>query len=813
MIFKLFKIILFYLISAAALSQFGDELNSSMSPAYNCNDQITQECPPFLNERTEYLTDRGFWDSRTPAQRCLEREEFRPISQLFAVSARELDSSLHDHSATYNGGILAAYGSSCFEGRRGEITDLTQRFELINERCTNNSGLPQSCSAVTEAAMAHEIEPNVRVADNYLSHLKLRSAQEEALRSINSIGSLLGESTAMDIECSSVGYSQTQQLCQTLKTDQCQLRAQATEARAGHLSFTKEVLKSYRAIELEKHQLMSDSSGIQGMALASRQEEVRENMDRYQELDDHLNDLMARVPWITGEAFKEHLNFNSRAFNRLFDDDNETEFNRLVEQGFDAQMRSNRDNLTSQVRDYTVAANCLRGSGNCEEDDFRETLALTPNVDLENINLASPHKSQLAFAQCMNQDAMERDDRTGLVSSIVIGTGLTVASIFVPPLGIARAVQFGNAAIRAGQGIRTAASLAGRNLNRAPMSFGFLMGDAAYLGAGVADAVGVCAEGERNDIEFENSAVPLESAPRCTDEGIRLQTRYQNIPSGCAASVMFAGLEAAPFGALGIRRFNELRRLRIQNTRLDIPLNSPLAGARRNEFFDQHVLDHYQPQSAQQIQETIEGHLQVSFNRNLETISNITPNDMTTRITSFRQRGATLGISEDEINNAVEALVAFRNGGAEPPLWAVAIFSRRATDKHFRSFDGIGWRTGRDTSFFPEGVNEQDLFNLPARSLRASPEQRGLPGGSIAYDSEINGNQYRVVVCRSASGCRDIDGSGGSVGENDIISAFPVCGDDIFQALAPHNYLTELINSRTVQASQAPNLLRTGCRN
>lgn len=808
-----------FLLSQFSLANISEEVNESVSPQYTCGGYENNFCPPFLEERIEYLSDTGFWDTQSPAQRCLAKEEFQPIQQFFDVNARELDAALHDSHLGYNGGSLANYGANCFEGRRGEIQDLADRFQSISENCRGRDIRNGTCDRSAIRSMSRELEPNIKVADNYLSHLKLRSAQEEALRSLNSIGSLLGESSPMPYECSNVAYPQTLELCRAIKSDHCGLKAQAAEARTQHLEFTKSVLKSYRAIELEKRELLRTRPGV----TLESQEEYRQAINEYQELDTHLEQLLARAPWVTGEAFKDQLNMNSRQFNRLFEDGNEEEFNRLVQEGFDAQMRANRENLLEQMRDYTKSANCLRGSEECDEDDFNQTLSLTPPIDLDRLDL--PNKNHLSFAQCMHEDALERDDRNGLITSIAVGAGLTVASIFVPPLGIARAVQFGAAAMRANTGVRFAAGYAARNLTRAPASLAVVLGDSAFVATGMADAAQTCSAGSDDQVQFDLHAQPLSGSPQCENESNSLQARFQHIPSGCASALLFAGLDATPFAAFGVRRFQELRRIRLTDAEIGIPHGSPLSGARRNETFDQHVLSHHRSMSPAETDRLLRADLEQQTEAMINGITNLRERefrDMINGLGNVKDQNGARIFSDSEVDTIEAALRELRENGTEPPFWMIAAARKNYLIRHFPQIQDIGYRDTR-TSFFPEGVTEADVLALPPDRITMSTDQGALrlnnetglrpENGTIAYEAvSPEGNQYLVVICRRANGCSDnttVSGPNGesipvNLNENEILSVFPTCGPGVTRYQRPMNLWASIVSSRAETVADIP---------
>jgi hypothetical protein len=516
-------------------------LQNATSFQYNCETGAPDQCPEYLSERLYNFTGHRMLQS-DPYERCMRRDEFNQGNVFDNLIPGLVDSSFHDNDLLHNGGQTRDFGEGCIKryGNDQEGFDFVESkvIELV-ERCeTGNPSFTPSCLQNVPILRKSYNTQTIAVADNYLSHLKLRTGIEESLRSVSLIDMMYGENVLENQDCSEMPYPQSYQVCVNKKLNTCQETAFATQMKSDQLDLTKNTLKKLRELKFNGRLIKREINDTSHFNNSS--EELQKINDLFKQLDalDEQEALYtAQAPWIEAPEFKKYRN----RINESFDAENEVEFNRLTDEALKLQMLANRDVINTQVNEYKVAALCLRGVGRCKRNDTDSIIRKAPRINLENLDI--PHKNTLDFAQCLEDEAINVNFNENLITEIAIGAGLTIASIVIPPLGIARVAQLGGRVVT---GATRVAKL--RAASAVAASAGVFTGDLYYASESFQDAINQCSITSESSIEFDDSVIPTSSV-NCARENHGLRARAQNLPTSCVSSVLFASLDAIPFAS------------------------------------------------------------------------------------------------------------------------------------------------------------------------------------------------------------------------------------------------------------------------
>lgn len=528
-------------VAPAHSTEINEIIRNATTFQYNCEIGAPDQCPEYLSERLSNFTRHRLLQS-DPYERCMRRPEFNQEEIFEGVIPGLADSAFHDNDFLFNGGEIKDFGEGCIKryGNDQEGYDFVEATvsELILRCEAGNPSFTPSCLQNVPILRKSYNTQTVAVADNYLSHLKLRTGIEESLRSASLIDQMYEEETLKDQECSSMPYPQSSQLCSLKKQNTCQETAFAQKMKADQLELTKNTLKKLREIKFNDRLIkreINDSTRFNNTR--EELEHINNLMDELDALDEQKALYTAQAPWIEAPEFKK---FRGRLKNSM-DSQDEDEFKQLVDEALKAQMLANRDTLNNQINEFKAAGLCLRGVGECDREDTDQIIKKAPQIDLQNLDV--PHKETLQFAQCLEDEAVNVNFNENLITEIAIGAGLTIASIAIPPLGIARVAQLGGRVVTGATRVarlRAASSVAA--------TAGVFTGDLYYASESFQEAINQCSATAGANIEFDDSIIPTSSI-NCEREKQGLNARAQNLPNSCVSSVLFASIDAIPFAS------------------------------------------------------------------------------------------------------------------------------------------------------------------------------------------------------------------------------------------------------------------------
>lgn len=357
---------------------------------------------------------------------------------------------------------------------------------------------------------------SVLVADNYLAQLRLRTGSEESLRSMAMLDHMVGREPIEEVDCEQMAHAQTQELCGSLKEDRCEIKSNAMKTKASMLELTKKTLLKLRELNLKKSMHQTGRGGTE------KRRKLNAEMEVYREM----------IPWAKGDEFKQIMPELTKAL----ENSNEANFDKLIEQGFDAQMRANRELMASKFKNFQHGKDCLLETEVCKEPDLTEILKDAPYPDLSNL----PHKEHFEFLRCLETQAIESDSNDELAGHIALNVGLTVASLAFPPLGVTRLAHIGVMASRAGGLARLAGA-------------GVLNGvDRLYALDAFMDAYGSC-KADHREVKF-HQPLPTGAQVQCEQEKSHLAASLNFAPSNCMQEIIFASVDLIPFAAFASRQ-------------------------------------------------------------------------------------------------------------------------------------------------------------------------------------------------------------------------------------------------------------------
>lgn len=536
--------LLFSLTSSA--EEIPGVLSFSTAPVFRCGDHSANSCPEYLSERLSNLTEYRM-GMRSPYQRCEDKEEFNTQEIFKGLISTELDREFFDHDILSAGSDLRSYtseetgsGLACFRrqdvGREG--LELYEAFMADAYARCETAPNPDFCRKQYKTTEVSQNTRSIMVADNYLSHLKLRTGLEESMRSMNLIGQMYDEEGLSGLNCDETPYPVSGRLCHTLKADTCQTKQTAKTTLEQKQHHTKLTMMKLRELQLEIDGAMETLEQYQDPLLGIRhKEDIDIARQKIQAANAKMTLYKTNAPWVEGEEFKK---FQER-MNQAFESGNEEEFERLSNEALKTQMLANRENLLKQANDFQKAAFCLRGAEDCDREDTDKIIATTPKLNLDELDI--PNRDLFKFTQCLEEEAVHVNFNENLVGEIILGAGLTIASFVVPPLGIARVAQLGTQVVRGASGISRL-----RGAGGLVATAGVAAADVMFAAQSFEEAVNQCSSESTEVVSFNESASPIGEVS-CQRETGAVSARVSHIPNSCMSSILFASLDAIPFAA------------------------------------------------------------------------------------------------------------------------------------------------------------------------------------------------------------------------------------------------------------------------
>ncbi len=286
--------------------------------------------------------------------------------------------------------------------------------------------------------------------------------------------------------------------------------------------------------------------------------------------------LYRLYPWIEGKAFK--ANFDE---SKLGDDAH-------IEKAIRAQHVATKNKLKERLSGHKKLSSCLEGKSNgCE--NFKDELATLVKAPI--LGGKDSHASLIAGSYQHQQSCMQAQYETkktgdSLVSDLVVGSGVTIATMGLGSIVVGSGVVFKGTAIGA-------ASVRNVNLAKNAARAALITLNASMIGLGIKDAAKTC-QSELSKLEIyaklKGQVEPSRICPEIgSDPHYQLMADYK----ACLISAAFVGLDFLPIKGRAI--VDKFRRKPVKPTHeMTLARHPDLNGPRKKgELEGKELEDHY----------------------------------------------------------------------------------------------------------------------------------------------------------------------------------------------------------------------------
>lgn len=360
----------------------------------------------------------------------------------------------------------------------------------------------------------------VTMGYDYLNRLKKSTGQfAEEVKRLNSI---LGEPVETGLPCSDFSMPHDSLICQDIKKEKCK---SINELAFYTNTLYENAIEPIVALKKTHAQLFEKFSKTRTMRRPENQEALKD-------ITNKIKSIEAQFPILKGKMLASFMS-------------SETEGGRVpsrnkIESAVKAQLQENRANVVKKLNENIDMNNCLvygdesfckKFSDHFERVPAHEDVSFFEKSGTDRLkNLAATELYNTN--QCLDNFRGLKNEFNSFAADFSINVGLT---LFTGGTGLlARA---------GGQGVKVA--LAGHKA--------MLVADAAFLGAGVEEAISTCSK-ELNKLETiapeklnSNKTCP---APLSSPENV-LVSNYQ----GCVTGAMMASLNALPFVPAAVSKY------------------------------------------------------------------------------------------------------------------------------------------------------------------------------------------------------------------------------------------------------------------